>query len=158
MTPTTVFLLALLIGWVCGLRSMTGPAVVCWGAHLGWLQLEGSKLGFLNSPISVGVFTLFALGEMVADKLPKTPSRLAPGSLAVRCVFGAICAEALCIAGGGGLLVGWALGAVGGGAGAYAGYHVRRWLTMGKGLPDIIIALLEDVVAIGGGLLIVSRF
>ena len=158
MTLTTVLLLAFLIGCICGLRSMTGPAVVCWGAHLGWLQLDGSKLGFLHSPISLAIFSLAAVGEIVADKLPKTPSRTMPGPLAVRCIFGAICSEALCISGGVKLLVAWPLGAVGAAAGAYAGYHVRRWLTADKGLPDILIALLEDAVAVGGGLLIVSRF
>ena len=158
MTPTSVFLLAFLIGGVCGLRSMTAPAAVCWGAHLGWLQLDGSKLGFLHNPISLVFFTLFALGEMAVDKLPKTPNRTAPGPLAVRIIFGAFCGAALCAAAGLGILPGIILGAFGGIAGTFGGYHVRRWLTVGRGLPDIVIALLEDAIAIGGGLLIVSRF
>jgi uncharacterized membrane protein len=153
-----VLLLAFLIGGVCGLCSMTGPAVVCWGAHLGWLQLHGSKLGFLHNLISLAVFTLFAAGEIIADKQPKIPSRIMPGPLVVRCIFGAICAEALCISGGAKLLVAWPLGAVGAAAGAYVGYHVRRRRTVGQGLPDILIALFEDAVAVGGGLMIVSRF
>jgi uncharacterized membrane protein len=36
-------LYAFLLGCICGLRSMTVPAVVAWGAHLGWLHLEGSR-------------------------------------------------------------------------------------------------------------------
>src|SRR5271168_339339 len=158
MTPTTVFLLSFLIGCVCGLRSMTGPAAVCWGAYLGWLRLDGSKLDFLRNPISLVVFTLLALGEMVAAKLPKTPNRTAPAPLAVRILFGAFCGAALCSAAGLGILPGIILGAFGGIAGTFGGYHVRRWLTVGKGLPDTVVALLEDAIAIGGGLLIVSRF
>ena len=44
-TPLILFY-AFLLGCVCGLRSMTAPAVVAWGAHLGWLHLEGGLLSF----------------------------------------------------------------------------------------------------------------
>lgn len=43
-------------------------------------------------------------------------------------------------------------------AGAFAGYEVRKRLVRALKVPDFLIALLEDAVAIGGGLLIVSRF
>jgi uncharacterized membrane protein len=152
------FALAFLIGCVCGLRSMTGPALVCWGAHLGWLQLDGTKLAFLHNPISLIVFSLLAVGELIADKLPVIPSRITPGPLVVRFVFGAGCGVALALSGGAGWLPGALLGGIGGLAGSYAGYFLRRWLTLDRGLPDLPIALLEDLVAIGGGLLIVSRF
>jgi len=137
---------------------MTGPALVCWGAHLGWLTLDGTKLAFLHNPISLIVFSLLAVGELIADKLPFIPSRTEPGPLVVRLVFGAGCGVALAVTGGVGWLAGGVLGGVGGVAGAYGGYFLRRWLTVGKGAPDFPIALVEDVVAIGGGLLIVSRF
>ena len=32
-----IYLLALLIGVVAGLRAMTAPAAVSWAAYLGWL-------------------------------------------------------------------------------------------------------------------------
>ena len=34
-----IYLLALLIGVVAGLRTMTAPAAVSWAAYLGWLPL-----------------------------------------------------------------------------------------------------------------------
>ena len=37
-----LYLSALLIGVVAGLRAMTAPAAVAWGAYLGWLPLAGS--------------------------------------------------------------------------------------------------------------------
>ena len=43
-----VFVLALGIGIVAGLRSLTAPAVVAWGAHLGSLNLHGSPLAFMG--------------------------------------------------------------------------------------------------------------
>ena len=158
MNLTLVFLLAFLIGCICGLRSMTGPAVVCWGAHLGWLRLSGSKLAFLGVAASVAVFTLLALGELIADKLPKIPGRTQAGPLIARFVFGAMCGAAIAVSAQTGAGVGAVLGGAGGIAGAFLGYHVRRWLTVERKLPDFAVALLEDIVAVGGGLLIVSRF
>ena len=76
-----VFVLALGIGIVAGLRSLTAPAVVAWGAHLGWLNLHGSPLAFMGSTTAVAVFSLLAIGELIADKLPMTPKRTAPAPL-----------------------------------------------------------------------------
>jgi hypothetical protein len=95
-----ILLFAFLIGCVCGLRSMTAPAVVAWGAHLGWLHLDGSWLAFLANKISLVVFSLLAIGELIADKLPFIPGRTQPGPLGARIVFGAICGAALCLSGG----------------------------------------------------------
>ena len=87
----SVLFFTFLIGCVCGLRSMTAPAVVAWGAHLGWLHHDGGLLGFFANKISLVIFSLFAAGELVADKLPFIPSRTEPGPLGVRIVFGALC-------------------------------------------------------------------
>jgi uncharacterized membrane protein len=148
-------LLAFLIGCICGLRSMTAPAVVAWGAHLGWLHLQGSLLGFFTNKISLVIFTLFAVGELIADKLPSIPARTQGGPLAVRGVFGALCAAALCISGAASPLGGALLGAVGGATGAFAGYTYRRRLA--SVVPDLVLALFEDLLAVAGGLFLVSR-
>jgi uncharacterized membrane protein len=152
-----VLLFAFLLGCVCGLRSMTAPAVVACGAHMGWLHVDGSWLAWVANKISLVVFSLLAIGELIADKLPFIPGRTQPGPLGARIIFGALCAAALCFSGGASLLLGAILGGVGGIAGAFAGYNYRRWLSRGAKLPDLLIALLEDLVAVGGGLLLVSR-
>jgi uncharacterized membrane protein len=156
MATPLIFFYAFLIGCVCGLRSMTAPAVIAWGAHLGWLHLESSLLGFFANKISLVVFSVFALGELVADKLSFIPSRTQAGPLGVRIIFGALCGAALCIASGASPMPGALLGGLGGVAGAFAGYTYRRRLT--AIVPDLVLALIEDLVAIGGGLLIVSRW
>jgi len=150
-----ILLYAFLIGCVCGLRSMTAPAVVAWGAHLGWLHLDGSLLAFLANKISLVVFSLFAIGELIADKLPFIPGRTQAGPLGVRILFGAICGAALCISGAASPLFGAILGALGAVSGAFAGYNYRRWFN--QKAPDLLMALFEDLVAIGGGFLIVSH-
>ena len=36
----STYALAFLMGVIAGLRSMTAPAVISWGARLGWLHLD----------------------------------------------------------------------------------------------------------------------
>jgi len=62
------------------------------------------------------------------------------------------------IAGGGSLWLGALLGAAGGLAGAFGGYHARVGLVRSLRVPDFAIAIPEDLIAIGFGLVIVSRF
>ena len=91
----STYVLAFLIGVVAGLRSLTPPAAVSWGARLGWLHLENTWLAFLGSAITPYILSALAIGELINDKLPKTPSRKAPPSFAVRVVIGALCGAAL---------------------------------------------------------------
>jgi uncharacterized membrane protein len=158
MTPSQVLLLALLIGVVSGLRSLTAPAVVAWGAHRNWLNLHSTALSFMASTAAVVIFTLLALVELIADKLPSTPSRTEPVGLIARILLGGLSGAGVAVSGAQSIVVGALLGAVGGIAGAFAGYQARTRLAKALEVPDLVIALLEDAVAIGGGLFIVSRF
>ena len=90
MPTTTIAILAFLIGVVAGLRSMTAPALVAWGARLGRLRLESTALTFLGSGVAAWLLTALALGELVADKLPRTPSRTTPGPFGARILTGAL--------------------------------------------------------------------
>jgi len=49
-------------------------------------------------------------------------------------------------------------GAIGGIAGAFGGYQARVGLVRALRVPDFAIAIAEDMVAIGLGLLLASRF
>lgn len=158
MSTSVLLGLVFALGCVCGLRSMTAPALVCWAAHLGWLDLAGSRLAFLGLMPTVVVFTLLAMGELVADKLPNLPGRNTPGPLAVRFLFGGICGIALSIAAHGSGIPSFLIGGIGGVFGGLAGYYIRRNLKRRFKLPDFPVALTEDVLAIACGLLIVSRF
>jgi len=158
MTPSQVLLLALLIGVVSGLRSLTAPAVVAWAAHRNWLNLHNTPLSFMASTAAVAIFTLLALVELVADKLPSTPSRTKPVGLIARIVLGGLSGASVAVSGAESIVLGAVLGAVGGVAGAFAGYQARTRLVKALEVPDLVIALLEDSVAISGGLFIVSRF
>jgi uncharacterized membrane protein len=99
-----------------------------------------------------------ALGELVADKLPSAPSRTAPPGLIARIVLGAMCGAAVALAGAQSLAIGGVLGAAGGIAGAFGGYQVRTRLVKALKVPDFAIAILEDALAVGAGLFLMSRF
>src|ERR1035438_9914373 len=58
MSSGFVLLLTFGIGVVTGLRSGTGPAVVAWAAHLGWINLSGSPLAWMGSTLAVVIFTI----------------------------------------------------------------------------------------------------
>lgn len=149
------FLLALGIGIVAGLRSLTAPAVIAWGAHLGWLHLQGSPLAFMGSTAAVAIFSLLAVGELVADKLPMTPKRTALAPLIARILTGGLCGACLCAAAGKSLLIGTLLGGIGAVIGAFVGYGIRKRLAVR--IKDFVIALCEDLVAVSLALFLVSR-
>jgi uncharacterized membrane protein len=150
-----VFILALGIGIVAGLRSLTAPAVVAWGAHLNWLNLHGSPLAFMGSTTAVAILSVLAIGELIADKLPMMQKRTAPAPLMARIVTGGLCGACLCAATGQSLIVGAVLGGIGGVIGAFLGYDFRRRLDLH--IKDFLVAICEDVVAVGLALFLVSR-
>jgi uncharacterized membrane protein len=158
MNSTFALLLAFGIGVVAGLRSMTAPAIVAWAAHLGWIRLSGSSLSFMGSAWAVGIFTLGALGEFVADQLPRTPARTTAFPLAARIVTGSLTGACLGTAGGASLWPAALLGTIGAIAGAFGGYQARVGLVRALRCADFAVAVPEDLVAIGLGLLLVSRF
>ena len=153
----SVLILAFLIGVVAGLRALTPLAVVSWAARLGWVPLQGTWLAFLGFAVTPYIFTVLAIAELVADKLPQTPSRKAAMPFVVRIVSGALCGAALGMASQsmiGGLVAG-ALGAV---AGTLGGYEFRSRLVKAIGDRDLPIALLEDAIAIIAAVLITVSF
>jgi uncharacterized membrane protein len=158
MNPSQVLLLTLLIGVVAGLRSLTAPAVVTWAAHQNWLNLQNTPLSFMGSIPTVVIFTLLAVAELVVDKLPSTPSRLKPPGLIARIILGGLSGACTAVARMQSTLFGTLLGATGGVAGAFGGHELRTRLVKALKVRDLVIALLEDAVAIAVGLLIVSRF
>lgn len=145
---------AILLGLLGGLRSLAPSAVVTWAARWKWLVLAGTRLGFMGSTVVVAVFTLAALIELGADKLPSTPNRTAPVGLTARIVLGALSAATVTAAMSGPTLLGALVGAIWGVVGTFGGYYLRTGLVRALGTPDYVIALAEDVVAIGGSILV----
>ena len=147
---------ALVLGIVCGLRTMTAPAVTSWAARMGLLAVSGTPMAFMGFKYMPIILSLLAIGELINDKLPNTPSRKVPPQFIARIISGCLVGATVGAAAGsltGGLLAG-ALGAV---VGTLGGAAIRRRLAKAFG-KDLPAALLEDVAAIVISILAVSKF
>jgi uncharacterized membrane protein len=145
------------IGALSGLRALSPIAVVCWLGLLHRLPLTGWD-SFAGSKVAAGLFSLGAVGELISDKLPKTPSRLKQPGFSIRIVTGGLCGAILATAGSFSLIGGVLLGAIGAVAGSYLGYFARSRITGNFGLPDLPVALVEDIICIAGSFFVVSLF
>lgn len=150
----TFYLAALLLGVIAGLRAVTPVAAVSWGVSLGILKLTGAPLAFLGAAVTPWILSAIAVGELINDKLPKTPSRKVPIQFGGRLVSGGLAGAAVGLSAGA-LLPGVVLGAVGAVAGTLGGAWARGRLAavFGRDLPA---ALIEDVVAVAGAALVVA--
>lgn len=148
----TLYLLALLIGVIAGLRALTPVAVAAWSARLGWVSLAGYPLAWLGGWLPVLGFSLLAALELVADQHPKTPSRKVPHQFITRVITGAFSGAVLMMP-----ATHWvrgaALGAIGAAIGTLGGatFRARLAARFGKDRPA---ALIEDAIAVLGALLI----
>jgi uncharacterized membrane protein len=149
----TTFLLPLLIGIIAGLRAMMAPAAVSWAARLGWLNLVPTGLAFLGAAITPWILTALALGELVTDQLPSTPSRTVPVQFGTRILSGGLSGAAIGAASGS-LVTGLIAGVIGAVIGTLGGRAARGKLAAAFG-TDRPAALIEDAVAIGGAFLII---
>jgi uncharacterized membrane protein len=125
--------LALLFGFIAGLRTFTAPAA--------FFLHRGGTAGY--------VLAVAALVEYVFDAHPKAPSRLRPMGLSVRFASGAV--TGWFVAGVPGAIAGAAAAM----AGAFGGHALRMKLY--DALGAIPSALIEDAIAIGLAVFAVSR-
>ena len=137
-----------LLGVVAGLRSQLPTAVL---AARGLGPASG-PLASLKTAAGRRSAYLAAVGELVADKLPATPSRMSRGPLVGRVVSGGVAGAVLAASTGarrGGLALPALVGAAGGWLGSWGGFTARRALVARTGLPDPAVAVAEDAVALG---------
>jgi uncharacterized membrane protein len=148
-----LYFLALLIGIIAGLRAMTAPAGIAFAAHYGLLNLSGTLLAFLGYRWTPWIFLVLAIGELITDQLPTTPSRKVPVQFGTRILMGALTGGAIGVAAGS-LWIGAIVGIIGAVIGTLGGAAARGKVAAAFG-KDRPAALIEDAVAIGGAVLIV---
>jgi uncharacterized membrane protein len=158
MNPMLVAAVLVGLGFLSGLRAFTPIALVSWLAIWGWMPLAGSPFWFIGTEIFATAILIFAVLELVGDKLPKTPPRIQPMPLLARIATGGLSGAAVAFSAGFGWVYGLLLGAVGSLIGAFGGYHLRWAIVQRLRLPDFIVALVEDGVAVGGTLFLVHSF
>lgn len=142
----SVLISAFVLGVVCGLRTMIGLAAASWAANRRQVPLEGTWLSFLGFRFTPYITSLLAIGEVINDKLPKTPSRLVPPQFTGRVVMGALTGSAIGLSQEH-LVLGALSGIVGSVVGTLGGAKARAYAArlFGRDLPA---ALLEDLVAV----------
>ena len=143
----SVTLASALIGFVSGLRAMTGVAAVTWAARLRAVHLEDTGLAFLGYAATPYVATALALAEGVADKLPGTPSRTIPASFGTRLATAGFAGAALGRSAGE-PVTGLVTALAGCVAGTLGGFRARAALAEALG-DDLPAALIEDAVTVG---------
>lgn len=139
MDTGSLLLRSAALGTASGLRSQMGLAA---------LALLRPATGRAGTPVARGAIGLAAAGELVADKLPMTPSRTAPGPLFGRLVCGAMAAGTLARRASGPLLPAVAVGAVTAVLGAKLSHDARAHMAERVG-ADLPVALGEDALAAG---------
>ena len=157
MTTGTFLLLVLCLGMLCGLRTFTPLAVFTIAVHHEHLSLSGTPFAFLATFPAHIIIVLLALGELVMDKLPSTPSRLRPPGLIGRALLGAVTAVAFAYAHHQSIAVPLVLGIIGALLGSFLGHRFRTGLVRALKSPDWPVALLEDAICIAGSFLILMH-
>jgi len=149
-----VLLCAFVLGCITGQRSMLGPAFAAWAVRIGIINVAGTPLAFMGYHYTCLILTVCAFGELVADKLPLTPSRKAAGPFGARIVTGALTGATIGAAGHS-IWIFAIAGVAGAIVGTLAGFAARTRLAAAFG-RDLPAALLEDAEALALGLLCVA--
>ncbi|GAB3896470.1 DUF4126 family protein [Spirosoma agri] len=152
------YLTAFQIGIVAGMRAMSAPAFVSHKlAHMGGQLPPKSSFHLLASPKTATVLNVLAAGELIGDKRPSAPDRTTPFALTGRVMSGAVSGAALSEIDGQTAGYGAVAGGLGALVGSFAFFHLRHWLTHEQNLPDPLVALAEDAIAIGTGWRLINQ-
>ena len=143
-----IFLPALLLGIIAGLRAMVAPAAVSWAAHFGLIDLSSTWLSFVGSIWTCLILSIAVVAELISDKLPSTPKRTVPPQFGARIFMGAASGAALGAAHAS-LASGLIVGVVGAVIGTFVGLAARSAMSRRFG-ADRPAAIIEDIVALGG--------
>ena len=136
------------LGAATGMRSQLGLAALV-------AQSDPSLPPMLRKPGIRGLLLASAVGELVIDKLPGTPSRLAPQGIVPRLALGALAASLSARTRNASWLPAAALGASSAAVAAKLGHDVRARLA--RHAPDPAVALVEDALALGSAAVGASR-
>lgn len=149
------------VGLSAGMRTQLPGAVIVQAVADGGLgRGRGPIWSALRRPASRPITLALAGGELVGDKLPITPDRIAGSAGIMRLLTGAAMGALLASGLGarsGGLAVAALSGTAGAAAGSWGGFFARKGVKDAYGFPDLPIALIEDVAAYAIARLAVAR-
>ncbi|MBK8905193.1 MAG: DUF4126 family protein [Anaerolineaceae bacterium] len=156
------YLQAAALGLVAGMRSASAPAIVSGYIRqrrsriLASPQLADSPLRYLMSPLASNALRVFALGEMVMDKMPFVPKRTETSSLAARAVSGGLAGAVVGVMYRGSPMLAGLIGALSATGATFGAYRLRKQLTENTAVPDAVVGGLEDLLVLGTGYYLVN--
>ena len=149
---------ALGLGAVAGMRAVAAPAIL---SHFLTNDPAGSlyntPLRLLQRPLVATSLKFLAGAELIGDKLPVAPDRIAPTQLAARVLSGAVVGATVAGANEKSKVTGAMLGIAGALAASYGFFFLRKKLGQGSGLSNIALGLMEDALMAGGGIAIMKK-
>jgi len=158
ITGTNIYLRALGLGVMSGMRSLSGPLVMSYVANKKPQSFKGTWLGWLGYKQTLRLLALAQVGELVADKTPLLPSRVAPAPLLGRAQFGSFAGAAAFTEADVPASIGAAMGALGAVASSFVFFNLRRRVDRKTGLPDLVPAIAEDLLLAGLGLVVLKSY
>jgi uncharacterized membrane protein len=137
---------------IAGMRSMSAPALLSHylSRNPSWLLLS-SPLRVLQKPLVARGFKLAAAGEMVMDKLPDTPDRIAPPALLGRLLSGALVGAAVYKSREGSSVTGAVVGGLGAVVATFVSYALRVGISKQANWPVAAVGVGEDALVLGSG-------
>jgi uncharacterized membrane protein len=137
---------------LAGMRSVSAPAFLShYLARRPVAGLAGSWLRFLQKPAAATVLKVLAAGEIVADKLPNAPDRIAPPVLLGRLLSGTLVGAAWYKSRHGSALSGGLLGGLVAGGATFISYALRTGISKQTGVPVALVGVGEDALVLAGG-------
>jgi uncharacterized membrane protein len=131
---------SVLLGAASGMRSQLGVATLV-------ARSDASLPSIFRQPWTRRLVVVAAAAELVGDKLPAAPSRLAPAGIASRLAMGALAAGLFARTRKAPWPPAAAIGAASAAVAAKVGHDVRARLA--RSAPDPAVAVVEDAVALG---------
>jgi uncharacterized membrane protein len=130
---------SVLLGAASGLRSQIGVAVIA-------VRSDPSLPPIFRQPWTRRISVAAAVGELIGDKLPNTPSRLEPPGIIGRLVLGALAASLYAQTRRAPWPAAAGIGAASAIVAAKVGHDLRAQAA--KRVPDPAVAVVEDAVAL----------
>lgn len=146
------------LGLLAGMRTFSAPVIA--NAILQKRPsdaLSSSPVRYLQSnKVGYGLW-LLAAGELIGDKLPNTPNRIAAPGLISRCLSGALAGASIYRASGSNGFTGALIGSTAALASSFGFFYLRRFAVAKTNITDPVIGGIEDaIVATVGASLIIA--
>jgi len=143
----SLYVVALVIGIVAGIRTFIAPAAISWLAYTNPNHFLGNSASFMTDVWTAGIFSILVIVEFVTDQLPKTPSRKVPMQFIPRLLSGGFCGAVLGASSGNSVECA-VVGVVGAAIGTFGGFEFRSRLAKLFGGKDRPAAVIEDLAAL----------